>query len=278
MSKEYKKINVFGYDIPCEITKTGKPGKTEKDCIALNAILEKGIENLTHEDKLAVLRIYNVAYHEDGKIEEIFSLDSTATNCSFCEKMREYAIAHKDSDKKCICLYCYDYKQETYRISALARHTLNMIIMANIEFTVDELATLPGGENVRVNSSGDAPNVTYAENMIKYAIAHKNSNVAIWSKNAFSYIKACKKYGKPENVTLIYSSPFLNKIVPLPMFFDLLFVVFTNEEEIKKAIENGAGECNGKKCKDCGKACYNKAWINNGISVVAEIVRGMKKA
>lgn len=272
--KNYKHINVIGYDIPCEITKTGKPGKIEKDALAIKAILDKGIENLTHIDKLALLNIYNVAYHESGKIEDIFSLDSTAHNCEFCAKMRKYAETHSD----CICAYCYDIAQEKYKIASLARHTLNLIIMANVEFTIDELATLPGNGDIRVNSSGDAPNVTYAENMIKYALAHSFANVAIWSKNAFAYIKACKKYGKPENVTLIYSSPFMNKIVPLPMFFDLLFVVFTSPEEIEKALVNGAGECNGKKCKTCGKKCYNKAWIKENKRVIAEIVRGMKKA
>ena len=272
--KNYKHINVIGYDIPCEITKTGKPGKIEKDALAIKAILDKGIENLTHADRLALLRIYNVAYHESGKIENIFSLDSTAHNCEFCAKMRKYAETHAD----CICAYCYDISQEKYKIASLARHTLNLIIMANVEFTVEELATLPGSGDIRVNSSGDAPNITYAENMIKYALAHSFANVAIWSKNAFAYIKACKKYGKPENVTLIYSSPFMNKIVPLPMFFDLLFVVFTSPEEIEKALANGAGECNGKKCMNCGNKCYNKAWIKSNVKVIAEIVRGMKKA
>lgn len=272
--KEYNHINVIGYDIPCEITKSGKPGKIEKDALAVNAILAKGVDNLSHNDRLALLRIYNVAYHESGKIEGIFSCDSTAHNCAFCAKMREYAKTHAD----CICGYCYDWKQELYKIASLARHTLNMIIMSTVEFTVEELATLPGSGDIRINSSGDAPNIIYAENMIKYAFAHSFANVAIWSKNAFAYINACKKHGKPENVTLIYSSPFLNKIVPLPVFFDLLFVVFTSEEEIKKAIESGAGECNGKKCKDCGNRCYNKAWINDNVKVIAEIVRGMKKA
>jgi hypothetical protein len=151
--------------------------------------------------------------------------------------------------------------------------------MANVEFTVGELAILPGSGNIRVNSSGDSPNVIYAENMIKYAMAHSNDNVAIWSKNAFAYIKACQKFGKPENVTLVYSSPFVNKIVPCPMFFDFVFAVFSDENEIAKAIENGAGECNGKKCAECGYKCYNKMWIDSGKTVVAEILRGkLKKA
>ena len=270
--KQYRTITIKGHNIPCEILESGKLGKIEKDAIEIKSILEK--EEITTADRFTLLRLYNVAYHESGKIEEIFSLDSSAHSCAFCEKMREYAKTHSD----CICGYCYDWKQEQYKIASLARHTLNMIIMSEVEFGVEELAMLPGSGDVRVNSSGDATNETYAGNMIKYAIAHPFANVTAWSKNAIAYIKACKKYGKPENLTLIYSSPFLNKIVPLPMFFDLLFVVFTSEEEVKKAIETGAGECNGKKCKDCGKKCYNKAWMNSGVKVIAEIVRGMKKA
>ena len=92
--KNYKHINIFGYDIPCETTKSGKPGKIEKDALAIKAILDKGIENLTHVDRLALLRIYNVAYHESGKIENIFSLDSTANKCASMLKRMRIAFVH----------------------------------------------------------------------------------------------------------------------------------------------------------------------------------------
>ena len=215
--KEFKHIEYMGYEFIVEVSKTGKPGKLEKDLETVKAILDKGVNNLTTIDRLVLLTVYNIAYHENGKIEGIFSLDSSATNCSFCVKMRKLAEEHPELN--IICGKCYDYKQEQYRLSALARHTLNMLIMESVSFTVEELATLPVYGLVRVNSSGDSSNDIYAANMIKFAIAHPQCKIAIWSKNTGSYIHACDTYGKPENVTLIQSSVYVDKATKPAKYF-----------------------------------------------------------
>jgi hypothetical protein len=267
--KEYKFINYKGYTFACEITKSGKPGRLEKDLNTVIGIMDKGIENLTHTDKLALLNVYNVAYHESGKIEGIFSLDSSASNCTFCKQMREYADKHPE--KKIVCKECYDAKQEKFKINALARHTLNLLIMETVDFSVDELATLSAYGLIRVNSSGDASNNQYACNMIKFAIAHSESNVTIWSKNTSAYRYACDTYGKPGNVTLIQSSLYIDKPCKLAKYFDYTFTVYMDENEIMKALAHGACECNGKKCKACGNKCYLKAWKKG--SDIAELLR-----
>lgn len=268
--KEYKNIEMFGYVFPCEITKSGKPGKLEKDLEIVKSIFEKGIENLTSADRFQLLNVYNVAYHESGKIEGVFSLDSSATNCRFCVKMRALAAMYPEKD--IICGKCYDFKQEQYKVNALARHTLNLLIMETVEFTVEELAMLPGSGFVRVNSSGDASNDIYAANMIKYAIAHnKRANVAVWTKYALPYIKACDTFGKPSNVILIKSSVFVDRTEKLPKYFDYVFTVYFDESKVISAINAGACECNGKKCRDCGYKCYNKTWPEK--SNIAELLR-----
>lgn len=267
--KEYKKITVCGYEFPCEVTKSGKAGRLEKDVMIVKGIFDKGLENITHEDRLVLLSIYNIAYHESGKIEGIFSLDSSATNCSFCIKMRQYAAEHKELNM--ICGSCYDFKQEQYKINALGRHTLNMLIMESISFTVEELATLAVYGLVRVNSSGDSANDIYAANMIKFAIAHPHCSVAIWSKNAVSYIHACDQFGKPENVTLIQSSFLVDSAATPAKYFDYVFTVYFDENKVQQAIAAGACECNGKKCKDCGYKCYTRGWGSSAN--IAELLR-----
>ena len=267
--KEYKHIMINGFDFPCEITKSGKPGKLEKDLVIVKEIFDKGIENISGADRLMLLNIYNVAYHESGKIEGIFSLDSSASNCAFCQQLRKYAADHPEKD--IVCRRCYDIQQESYKVNALARHTLNMMIMQSIEFSIDELRYLPGGIFTRVNSSGDAPNVVYAENMIKYAYAHKDFRVTIWSKNTAAYVKACDRYGKPANVILIQSSLYINKPCALAKYFDYSFTVYTDESAVNAALAAGACECNGKKCKACGFKCYTGAW-KSGANI-AELLR-----
>lgn len=231
-------------------------GKFEKDLNAVCDIFAKGIENLTAFDRARLLQIYKVAYHESGKIEGIYSLDSSATNCNFCIKMRKAAETNPDL----VCGFCYDFKQEKYRKAVLNRHSLNLLIMSKVEFTVEELSMLSGIGLARVNSSGDAENVIYAKNMLRYAIAHEHAKVAIWSKNVLAYIKAIDEIGKPGNVILIQSSPFINRPVARAKYFDYVFTVYSDENAVRAAIEAGACECNGKKCRDCGYNCYFGNW------------------
>lgn len=267
--KEFKWIEYAGYIFPCEVTESGKPGKLEKDLEIVKAIFSKGTENLTYVDRLQLLQVYKVAYHETGKIEGVFSLDSSATNCSFCVKMRK--LAEEKPELNIICGSCYDFKQESYRLSALGRHTLNLLIMETVEFTVEELATLACYGIVRVNSSGDSSNDIYAANMIKFSIAHPHCNVAIWSKNTGSYIHACDTYGKPENVTLIQSSVYVDKATKPAKYFDHVFTVYFDKNKVAEALENGAAECNGKKCRECGYKCYLHGW--KGSANIAELLR-----
>lgn len=268
-TKKYRVLDVFGYEIPCEISKTGKPGRLEKDARRVFELLAAGADKLTPAARLELLHIYNVAFHESGKIEGIFSLDSSATNCEFCRKMRAYAAAHPE--KKCICGSCYDVRQESFKLAALARHTLNLIIMSATVYSLEELATVPVYGLTRVNSSGDSSGDVYAENMVLFAAAHPACRVSAWAKNTAGYIRACRKHGKPKNLILICSSPFIDKAAPRPEYFDYTFTVYSTPEKVQAALAAGAMECNGKKCMDCGYSCYNGTWPEGAN--IAELLR-----
>lgn len=229
-------------------------GKYERDAATVDAILAKG-DAITHADRMQLLTIYQVSYHDSGKIEGIFSLDSSAHGCSFCAKMCKAA----EKDPSIICGRCYDYKQETYRTNVLNRHALNLKIMSNVDFTIDELSLLPAGELVRINSSGDIENECHAGNMVKYALAHPAASVALWSKNTPAVLAAFRKYGKPSNMVYIVSSIHINNAAKLPEYADYTFTVYTGDA-IEGAMAAGACECNGKKCRDCGYKCYRRAW------------------
>lgn len=268
-TKSYRVLDVFGYEIPCEISKTGKPGRLERDARRVFELLAAGADKLTPAERLELLRIYNVAFHESGKIEGIFSLDSSATNCSFCRKMRQYAAKHPE--KQCICGSCYDVRQESFKLAALARHTLNLIIMSATVYSLEELATVPVFGLTRVNSSGDSSGDVYAENMVLFAAAHPDCRVSAWAKNTAGYIRACRKHGKPGNMILICSSPFIDKAAPRPEYFDYTFTVYSDAEKVREALAAGAMECNGKKCRDCGYSCYNGTWPEGAN--IAELLR-----
>lgn len=226
---------------------------------------------LTASDRYELLRIYQVSYHDDGKIELASSCDSSCHGCGFCQAMTKKA----ESDPLHICNYCYDRAQEDRWYTVRNRHALNMLIMSTVLFTVDELRSLNMVNILRVNSSGDCPNVTYAMNMINIAYAHEWVNVGMWAKNTVAVKAACRKLGKPSNLTLVQSAERIGEIPEREEFFDYVFVVFPDEETTRRAIKNGACECNGRKCLECGFKCYRKGWAEG--SVIAEVLRANKK-
>lgn len=75
-------------------------------------------------------------------------------------------------------------------------------------------------------------------------------------------------------MTLVQSSYRLNKAVKLAKHFDIVFTVYTDENALAEAVANGSGECNGKKCRDCGYKCYLNGWQNG--QNVAEYLRASK--
>ena len=245
--------------------------KIENDLNVVMSILDKGVENLTAVDRFTLLNIYKTAYHDSGKIEGVTSLDSTATNCEFCKAIR---AANKDNDL-CICNGCYDMQQESYRLAVLSRHTLNMLIMMTVDFTVEELKMLTVTPLLRVNSSGDTPNVIYARNMIRSCYAFPFVHVGYWAKNVNAVIAACDELGKPENVVLIQSSCLIGKPAKKAKYFDFVFTVYPDKETCEAAIAAGASSCNGKKCKECGYKCYFGTHEGNGN--IAEVLRGASK-
>lgn len=241
--------------------------KFEKDLETVKAILAKPEINAI--DRFQLLTIYKAAFHNSGKIEGVTSFDSTATNCGFCQKMRKAA----ENNPAHICNYCYDFAQEhSFKgANVLNRHTLNMLIMSSVEFTVDELRMVSVTYINRVNSSGDTPNVIYAKNMLRIALANPAFKFAYWAKNTADVIAACDEIGKPANMTLIQSSPIIGKPAKLAKYFDVVFTVYATREDVDKAIAAGANECNGKKCKDCGYKCYLNGW--KAGSNIAEYLR-----
>lgn len=241
--------------------------KFERDLATFTEIMNKGAANITHEDRMTLLHIYQIAFHDSGKIEDLFSCDSSCHGCEFCQKMQEAA----EHNPLHICGYCYDKAQEARWVNVKNRHGLNMAIMASVEFTEEELATLYIAGICRINSSGDTPNSIYANNMRKIAITHPFVRFALWAKNVLPVEQVFDLYGKPENLIFIQSSILIGIPGKMSKWADYLFTVYPDEETLQAALKAGAVECNGKKCKVCGFACYLGKWPKGAN--VAEVLR-----
>lgn len=245
---------------------TGKSKKFDKDLKDVMFILSK--PELAAADRYKLLTIYQTAYHEGGKIAGVMSYDSSATNCSFCKAMRVKA----EKNPAHICNFCYDKAAEAFKINAMNRHSLNLIIMSTIEFTADELQIIPAGMINRINSAGDIPNKTYAVNMIRIAKNNLFARFAFWAKNKIALIAATDQESKPENAIYIQSSEIIGRPEEPAKYFDYVFTVYPDKKTTEAAIENGAAECNGKKCSECGYKCY---FGTHKSKHIAELLRGV---
>lgn len=241
-------------------------GKFEQDKSIVESILAK--PERTHEDRLILLSVYNVSYHDSGKIEGMYSCDSSCNNCTFCQKVRENG---KDNPAL-ICNYCYDDAQEKRWTAVKNRHGLNLLIMSSVRYTVDELATLKMENLLRENSSGDIENDIMAENYINIGYSHPTVDIGLFAKNVSPVIRATDKLGKPENMKYIQSSLLIGVPAKRAKYFDYVFTVYATEEELQKALSDGACECNGKKCRECGYMCY----VRNGWEIGSNIAEYLR--
>jgi len=259
MTKEY--INGVEFVI-------GKSKKFDRDFAKAERILKK--KELTATDRMELLSIYNVSFHDDGKIEGAASVDSSCHGCKFCQKMRKAA----EKDPTLICGYCYDDAQENRWYNTRNRHGLNLLIMSAVDYTEDELSRLSVSEITRVNSSGETPNDIFARNNIRLANTKKWAHFGYWAKNRGPVKQACEDLGKPANMKLIQSSIHIGKVDKKDDFFDYVFTVYPDEETTLAAIKGGASPCNGKKCIDCGWKCYYGTHKGDQI---AEVLRVSEK-
>ena len=237
----------------------------ERDSATVNGILSK--DTITDIDKVILLQILQTNYHTSGKIEGCFSCDSSAHGCTFCEKMHQAA----EKDPLVICGYCYDYEQENRWENVLKRHMLNLKILSSVEFSVELWKTHPVNGILRDNSSGDIENETHAKNLVRLAMANPTTHCTLWAKNVPAVESAFNQLGKPSNMLFVQSSPIIGKPAKMSRWADYLFTVYATEEDLQAALKDGAMECNGKKCKDCGYKCYFGTWPKGAN--IAELLR-----
>lgn len=246
--------------------------KFEEDKKTVQFLLSLGSDNLTEEQRAQLLKIYQVPYHDSGKIEGMYSCDSSCNACSFCQIMRMSGA----NNPLCICNYCYDNMQEKRWQNVKNRHALQLEIMSSVEFTEQELATLKIRGLCRFNSSGDIANYIMAKNYLLIAKSHPDVFFGLFAKNTLPVIVATDNIGKLDNIKYIQSSTIIGRKIPkLAHYFDVQFVVYPDEISLQQALASGAEECNGKKCIDCGFRCYlpenNGGWTRG--AVIAELLR-----
>lgn len=183
-----------------------------------------------------------------GKLAGVQSINTSTLENKFCSKMR-------DSDS--VCKKCYAAQYESFR------PTLENALLRNhkaLSEGIMPLSELPyiNAQFVRINSFGELINDVHFKNILNFTIKNSHAQIVLWTKRKDLVNRVLATREKPVNLTLIYSSPRLNKVSRLPKHFNKVFTVWDKTHKQADFIN-----CGGKSCNDC-RLCYT---VNDTVHV-----------
>ena len=222
------------------------------------------------ELKAQTVRKLQATYNHTGKMVEMGSLSSSPVLNPLCQKRAE--------NPALICSKCFSLAMQKRfgKDSGLAKKLENNSELLSGSILSDEqFPDINGGiktwKYFRLEAFGDLINAIHAINYFRFCELNPETRFTLWTKNPHFIASAIKKgYSKPENLTIIYSSPCLNhcandsifKIFP---FIDKVFTVYDK----KTAKANGVEiNCGARKCATCLN-CYKA----NGIKFINELLK-----
>ena len=168
-------------------------------------------------------------------------------------------IRNKDS----ACYYCF-----SFATVKMYKQTRNMLIENTKVLTTELIPDIKINTILfRFESFGDIINEIQFENYIRISRANKRTNFALWTKHITSVERMLDKFGKPDNLQLIYSSPMLNKQTNINKFkyVDKVFTVYSKEYAKDSNININ---CGSRACFNCS-LCYQ----SNNVRYINELLK-----
>lgn len=125
----------------------------------------------------------------------------------------------------------------------------------------------------RLEAFGDLNNATQVINYFNICKKNPFTMFALWTKNPFVIMNAIRKgYKKPENLIVIYSSPFIDTKATLESVqknfpcVDKVFTVYSSEDVA--SANNAKINCGTRHCIECLQ-CYRK----NNVNEISELLK-----
>ena len=200
--------------------------------------------------------------NHDGKMKGIRSIGTSCADNPHCLKRRQ--------DGYSVCSKCYAATYMKMR-KALREHLAdNAKILAN---TLLEGREIPVTNDLiyRFESFGDLHNETHLKNYVEIATRNPYTTFGLWTKNIWilDTVFNKEKIEKPQNLSIVVSSPLLNKQMKLDReqywMVDHLFTVYDKDFILSNNIEIN---CGAKSCIGC-KKCY----LDNDAFYINEILK-----
>ena len=220
------------------------------------------------KNELSNVFYLHITEKHSGKMQGMASLSTNPLENKQCSINRtiEGSICKEG------CFSCKQMKRYTALKNCLS---LNLKTLTSEVLPLEELPKI-NKMYFRFEAFGDLENEIQFINYLNICKKNPRTNFAIWTKNP-KIIKRVFEAGheKPNNLIIVYSSLFLNKVVKLETlhekmsmwFIDKVFTVFT--KEYLKAHPEIIVNCGSNNCIDC-LACYDPSF-NNVIYINEEI-------
>lgn len=124
----------------------------------------------------------------------------------------------------------------------------------------------------RIESHGEVDSVIQCVNYLKYVQHNPLTHFTAWTKWPNIWNEAIRKYGKPENLKMVYSSPMKNRevkyerIAKIYPWVDKVFTVYSPEYIVNHPEIESTINCGSRQCMAC-LLCYT----DNDIRQIREI-------
>lgn len=229
--------------------------------LSLNATKQKAVKNNTP---------IRVSTSLGGKMKDVYAISTLSLCNALCLKRMQ--------NSRLVCAHCY-VKKSLY-ICAVLNYVQNSFILMNYELPTDWIpvfnpAIADKHPYIRIESFGDLANVLQAENYIRIVYANPVFKFGAWTKNPAFMARAIIKYGKPCNLSTVFSMSVVDAMdtnTRFDRFFDHKFIVVTNQN-IKDSFLLKDGfypcKCGKRSCIEC-HACYIPS---EGVTTATELLR-----
>ena len=194
-----------------------------------------------------------------GKLAEFRAISTNTKTNAYCIEQHAKAIEHKTDN---ICGDCYSHKMlDGFRKNMAPALQRNSDLLSSRPLERKEIPRILDSV-FRLAAHGELINDQHMENLMAIVIDNPWCRFALWTKRVDIVFRYIKKYGKPENLNLIYSNPKKSHIMSKPpKFFDKTFNNVLSDEDVDRQ------NCTGQKCKDC-LLCYT---INDVKTIVEKV-------
>ena len=186
-----------------------------------------------------------------GKMEGINSIGTSCADNPFCIKRRE----NGDS----VCSHCYAITYMKMR-RALKNHLKENAEILTTQLLEGRGIPVTNAQIFRFESFGDLYNATHLENYVLICERNPFTSFGLWTKNTWLLDEVFNKKGiqKPNNLSIVVSSPMLNKQMELDRerfwFVDHVFTVYNKDFIDANDVEIN---CGSRSCLGC-QLCYHK--------------------